>query len=264
MADWRGYDRIAEEYERVHAPRMALPAHDLVTLAGVDAGSRVLDVGTGTGVAARAASKAGARLVVGVDVSPAMLRVAMKRGSGPLYAAAAAIDLPFRDSTFDRLVGNFVLSHFIRYETALYDMLRVLRPGGRIAVSSWAYGEDAFSEAWQEVALSFASKEIIADARHRAMPWDEFFANPAHLKDALHDAGLRSIRVEKREYRFDITAEDYLAGREIASTGRFLREMLGEQIWETFRERTQAVFAERFPARFNDFRDVVLAVGHRP
>ncbi len=262
--DWRTYDRIADDYARFHAPRMALPAADLVALAGVGAGQHVLDVGTGTGVAARAAAGAGAKVVVGIDLSTEMLAAAVREGGGPHYAAGAAIDLPFRDHRFDVVLANFVLSHFSRYETALFDLMRVIRTGGRMGVTAWGSGVDEFSLAWREVAESFGTKEIIRDAGARAIPWDEYFSDPEKLKEALYGAGLREIRIEKREYRFDMTAEDYLSGREITATGRFLRDILGEALWDRFRSRSREVFAERFPPRFYDFRDVVLAVGRKP
>src|SRR5213592_2730518 len=74
--DWRTYDGIADSYARVHAPRMALPARDLVQFVGITASARVLDVGTGTGVVARAAAEAAGPdgIVAGVDQSVAMLR----------------------------------------------------------------------------------------------------------------------------------------------------------------------------------------------
>ena len=49
MDDWRSYDAVAETYARVHAPRLAEPASDLVEIADVRQGWRVLDVGSGTG-----------------------------------------------------------------------------------------------------------------------------------------------------------------------------------------------------------------------
>ena len=266
--DWRGYDAVAATYARTLGAQMAIPAADLVKLAEITQGARVLDVGTGTGAAARAASEAGGseRLVVGIDPSLPMLAIAHREGGGPLFAAASAIDLPFRDGAFGFVLANFVLSHFTRFETALFDMLRVLRQGGRMAVTAWGPGDDQdeFSKAWMSVAEEFAEHEMLQDAHDRALPWEERFSDSSRLKEVLHEAGLRDIWVETRDYRFELSAEEYLAGRDITSAARFLRQMLGEELWHTFRQRTRAVFAERFPARFNDFRDVVFAVGHKP
>jgi ubiquinone/menaquinone biosynthesis C-methylase UbiE len=266
--DWRAYDSVAPVYARVHAPHFAHPARDLVDLLGVGQGDRVLDVGTGTGVAARAAADAaGAEgLVVGIDPSQGMLAEARREGGGPRYVAATAIDLPFPDRTFGHVMANVVISHFRKYDTALFDMLRVLRPGGRLGVTNWAAGHDRdeFTAAWRGIAEEFAGRRVLTDAMQRAVPWEERFSDPGRLKEALYDAGVREIQVERRNYRFEMTAEDYLAGREIAAMGRFLKEMLGNSLWDRFRERTRQVFADRFPPRFNDFRDVLVAVGKKP
>jgi len=248
----------------VHAPRTAPPAADLVEITPIQPGSRVLDVGTGTGVAARAAVARGAALVVGIDPSLSMLAEARKEGGGPRYTAAEAIDLPFRAERFDAILSVFALSHFAKVDTALFDMLRVLKTGGRVGVAAWGPGDDEFTRAWNEVAERFAEHEILQDAYLRAMPGGERFSDPARLKDALHDAGLRDIRIERREYRFEMSAEDYLLGRETAATGRFLRQMLGDEFWETFRRETREVFAERFAPAFNDFREAILAAGYKP
>jgi ubiquinone/menaquinone biosynthesis C-methylase UbiE len=245
---------------------MALPAGDLVELAGITDGAQVLDVGTGTGVVAREAARIaspGGR-VVGVDASIGMLNQAAPAGGGPLYAAATAIDLPFRDQTFTHVLASFVLSHFARYETALFDMMRVLRPGGRMGVTAWGPGDDEFSRAWDEVAEQYAEHEILLDARQRAMPWADLFTDANRLRDVLHDAGLRDIRIERRQYQFGESTDEYLESREIGASGRFLRQMLGNEVWQIFRRRTREVFAERFPPRFSDFRDVNIAVGHKP
>ena len=61
-----------------------------------------------------------------------------------------------------------------------------------------------------------------------------------------------------------MTREDYLVGKETSPTGRFLRYTLGEESWGAFRARAREVFSEMFPETFNDFRDVVLAVGTKP
>lgn len=247
---------------------MAAPASDLVELVQIGPGARVLDLGTGTGVAARAAAvKAGGEgLVVGVDRSLAMLRLAAREEGRSRYAAATAIDLPFADGAFTHVVATFVISHFPKYDTAFFDILRVLRPGGRMGVTTWgpADDRDEFRTTWRGIAEEFAEVDILSDALQRAAPWEELFSNKDKLKEVLHDAGLRDIWVEKRDYRVETSVEDYLVGRETAAKGRFLHQMLGEEIWEEFRRRTRQVFAERFPARINDFREVILAAGHKP
>jgi ubiquinone/menaquinone biosynthesis C-methylase UbiE len=244
---------------------MNLVAVDLVQLAEVRPGARVLDVGTGTGAVARAAAAAVGPegRVVGIDPSMPMLRHAAAQDAGARYAAGTAIDLPFRDATFDDVLLAFVLPHFTKYETALFDLMRVLRKGGRMGVATWGSREDEFSRAWREVTFEFAEPEILRDSLTKALPWEERFRDPEQVKMALHDAGLRDILISRREYRYWITADDYLTGRETSASGRFLRQMLGDALWPRLQARAREVFAERFPAQFNDFRDVNVAVGFK-
>jgi hypothetical protein len=118
--------------------------------------------------------------------------------------------------------------------------------------------------AWRAIAEEVASAKVLSDALQRTVPWEELFSDRNKLKEVLHAAGLRDIWVEQRDYKFEMSTEDYLTGRETAAMGRFLHKMLGETLWERFRRRTREVFAERFPPRINDFREVILAVGHKP
>jgi ubiquinone/menaquinone biosynthesis C-methylase UbiE len=266
MDDWRRYDHVAETYERVHAPRVAEVARDLVAIGGVAAGDRVLDVGTGTGVAAAAAREVvGADgLAVGVDVSFGMLAAARRARPDLHLTAASAIDLPFRDRTFHAVVGSFVVSHFTKYQTALFDMLRVLRQGGRLAISSWADKPDDLQKAWAELVESAVGPGLLADARRQAVPWADRFADRTSIEETLIDAGLRHVKTERREYRFVYPLDDYVDGLGTWSTGRFVRSMLGEDGWGRFLERAHATFADRFADPVNDFRDVWLAVGTKP
>jgi ubiquinone/menaquinone biosynthesis C-methylase UbiE len=266
--DWRSYDLVAEEYARTQAQALAAPASDLVELLQVGEGSRVLDLGAGTGGSTRAAaSKAGPdAMIVGVDPSVEMLRLAERDGGGPWYVAGTSIDLPFRDGTFTHVMANFVITHFPKYDTAFFDILRVLQRRGRMGVTTWGPSDarDEFRFVWRGVAEGFAGKAILADATKRALPWEDLFSDKNALKDVLYQAGLREIWMEQRDYRFEMSAEEYLTGRETTALGRFLRNMLGEEAWGTFRRRTRELFAERFPTRINDFREVILAVGHKP
>jgi ubiquinone/menaquinone biosynthesis C-methylase UbiE len=263
MDDWRSYDSVAETYERVHAARFAEAARDLVGLLGVGAGARVLDLGTGTGAGAEQIVAAGAR-AVGLDHSLGMLAVGHRvRPEIPL-AAGQAIDLPFRDRSFDAVLGNFVLAHFVKVETALYDVARVLEPGGSVGFSAWADGKDAFSDTWLELVESVVPREMLAPAYGSAAPGHDRFQQPAAIEEALRDAGFRHVRTERRRYQWTYARDDLVEGLGTWTVGRFVRNMLGEDGWASLMERARATFADRFPDPLNDFRDVILAVGRLP
>src|SRR5256714_1896136 len=142
-------------------------------MADPPAGGRVLDVGTGTGIALEFAQDAVGEegLAVGVDLSVKMLRQAGRLRPPLRVAAADAVDLPFRNEQFDAVVSNFVIFHFPDYRTALFDMVRVLKTGGRIAMSAWALGNDEFAKTWSELTDEFVGKDLIDDAYRQVMPW---------------------------------------------------------------------------------------------
>ncbi len=218
MNDWRSYDEVAEAYEHVHAPRLAEVARDLVAFAEIGAGANVLDIGTGTGVAALAASDAGAR-AVGIDPSIGMLEVGRRERPSIPFVAADTIDLPFRNGAFDAVTGNFVLSHFRRYETALFDMIRVLKPGGRVALTSWSDVKDDLQATWAEMLESVVPREMLEPVWAAAAPWHAKFADRQAVEQALIDAKLRHVRTEKRRFQFQYTQADYLAGQRSGRPG---------------------------------------------
>ncbi len=112
----------------------------LVRLAGVTAGARVLDVGCGTGVAALTAARLGAT-VTGIDLTPELVAQARANASlmglGVDLREADAEALPFEDASFDIVLSQFAHMFAPRPEVATAEMLRVLKPGGTIAFSTW-------------------------------------------------------------------------------------------------------------------------------
>jgi SAM-dependent methyltransferase len=104
----------------------------------VSPGDSVLDVGCGTGNYARhIAEAAGDGLVVGIDASQAMIASAVRRGGGGnlAYMVGDACALPFDDGEFGR-VCNICSLHMIvnGWREAVTEMVRVLAPGGRLAI----------------------------------------------------------------------------------------------------------------------------------
>ncbi|HVL49557.1 MAG TPA: class I SAM-dependent methyltransferase [Candidatus Thermoplasmatota archaeon] len=117
------------------------PAARLVRFAGVEKGQRVLDVGCGTGVVALTARRRGAR-VTGLDLTPELLARA-KEHSGLAgfeditWKEGDVEALPFADGEFDVVLSQYGHMFAPRPEVATREMLRVLRPGGTIAFSTW-------------------------------------------------------------------------------------------------------------------------------
>lgn len=105
----------------------------------VGEGQRVLDVGCGTGVAAReAAARVGpSGSVTGVDVNDGMLAVARQRDARIDWRLGRAEALPCRDDEFDAAISQFALMFMEDPDAALVEMARVTRPGGQIAVAVW-------------------------------------------------------------------------------------------------------------------------------
>jgi SAM-dependent methyltransferase len=111
-----------------------------VERSGVSEGERVLDVATGSGNAALWAARAGAR-VTGLDLSPQLLESARARaeeeGLEIDWVEGDAEDLPFADGEFDRVLSVFGAIFAPRHGRTGAELLRVARPGGTVALTSW-------------------------------------------------------------------------------------------------------------------------------
>jgi SAM-dependent methyltransferase len=132
--DWSigSYEEFALELE----PAAAY----VVELARIEPGQALLDVGCGTGNAALAAARRGAR-VTGVDPAQRLVSVAAERaneeGLDARFLVAGAEELPFEAGSFDAVVSVFAVIFAPDGERAVSELLRVTRPGGRIALSCW-------------------------------------------------------------------------------------------------------------------------------
>lgn len=133
-----GWEEAADGYARFVDGLTLQVAGPLLgaALAGSDGPADVLDVACGPGWITASAADAGHR-VVGLDVAQAMLDQARRRYPQLELRLGAAEHLPFPDGSFDAVVSAFGMPHFADHEAFAAEAWRVLRPGGRLAVTSW-------------------------------------------------------------------------------------------------------------------------------
>jgi SAM-dependent methyltransferase len=130
-----------ENYERFFVPVIAAPlATDLIDIAALRLGERVLDVACGTGIVARlAAERVGATgTVTGIDLNPGMLAVARSvtpPGMVIEWHQSSAEAIPLPDEAFDVVLCQLGLQFVPDKLAALREMERVLAPGGRLVIN---------------------------------------------------------------------------------------------------------------------------------
>jgi ubiquinone/menaquinone biosynthesis C-methylase UbiE len=196
------FDRAAPTYDRVGEAYHAHFARRLVDLADVPPGADVIDVACGRGAVLLAIADSAGSLT-GVDVSPAMIELA----DADLRAAGCdgfdlrvmdAEQLQFPDATFDVLTAAFMLFFLPDPQRAAAEFRRVLRPGGRIAVSTWAEEDPRW--AWEDNLLPAAGRTL-RRAIHR--PFDR----AEDVIELLAGAGLQQLRAYREETEIHFATE---------------------------------------------------------
>jgi len=130
------YDDAADDYDRRHGDARSERRFRIIDAPQRQAAhgaARVLELGCGTG---RLLAGIDARVRIGVDISPGMLRHARRRGLTVAIADAHA--LPFAGASFDAVLAAKGLFRYLDAERAFRECARVLAPGGRLAVHQYA------------------------------------------------------------------------------------------------------------------------------
>jgi ubiquinone/menaquinone biosynthesis C-methylase UbiE len=263
MTDWRSYDTIADAYERTWGPRFQTVARHLLAVASPVRGARLLDLGAGTGAVASALGDEArqVRAIVGCDLSARMLDHARQRVPSLRAVVADAAHLPFRDSSFDLATANCVLSHVREYRPCLAEVVRVLARPGALAMASWGASSDPYAAAWKELLDGAVGAGTVQRAGDLVAPSEGHFSSAENVRAALVDAGFVAARIEAIELIHQFSVEEYLADRELGSSGRFGRHAMGEAEWRRFLEKARGKFLRRFGESFSYGRPVVLGLG---
>jgi ubiquinone/menaquinone biosynthesis C-methylase UbiE len=156
----------AKVYEEFYLPALfAEWTPRVIAAAGIQRGQWVVDVACGTGVLAQAvADRIGTSgLTVGVDINEGMLNIAREKAPEVEWHQAPAEALPLDDDSFDRVVCQFGLMYFDDQRAALEEMMRVLRPGGSLAVVVWDKLENSPAYAAEEQLFQRVLGEEYAD-----------------------------------------------------------------------------------------------------
>jgi ubiquinone/menaquinone biosynthesis C-methylase UbiE len=132
-----GWQLAAAEYDATFARASSQFAAALLDAADIGAGTRVLDVCSGTGVVTAAAAQRGA-VVTGIDFSAAMLGQARRAHPRLRFDEGDAEALPYADASFAAVVSNFGIHHIAHSDRAMAEARRALQPGGRLAITTWA------------------------------------------------------------------------------------------------------------------------------
>jgi ubiquinone/menaquinone biosynthesis C-methylase UbiE len=170
---WQLTRQTAERYEEVIVPTiLGLFAKSLVEWAGLAEGATVLDVGCGTGAATRLAAKqvGPSGRVIGVDVNPGMIDVARSipsdQGATIEWHEQSAYSLPVGDQSVDGVLSAQMLQFLQNKEAGVAEMARVLKPGGRVAVSAWAaMQENPYFHAQVDASTKYLGADVAAGIR---------------------------------------------------------------------------------------------------
>ena len=193
-----GWQQAAAEYEATFAQATAPFVEALLDAAGAGAGMKLLDVCCGTGIVTAAAAARGAS-VVGLDFSPAMLRQARQKHPHLHFEEGDAETLSYPDESVDAVVSNFGVHHVPNPKNVIAEAFRVLRRGGRVAVTTWA-------SPTENIAWGLLFDAIRAHGDPNAAKTPPSGGNLGSL-DAmlrlLRDAGFAAARAEpvRREWR---------------------------------------------------------------
>ncbi len=130
------YDKRSEEELRRYSSPTSKIVYEywdkkLISMLSLSKNSVVLDCGCGLGMLS---SKISSKLVVGIDISKKLLKVA-KKNSKNVFVIADAEKLPFKDKIFDNIVGRGILHHLPKPSLAAKEIKRVLDPNGVIVFS---------------------------------------------------------------------------------------------------------------------------------
>lgn len=224
------WDQDVDAWDRYWVPVFTLFARDLIADAAPSAGDVVLDVGTGSGVAAIETCKAAPSvgLAVGIDRSSAMIRLACKKaGRARLrnvrFYEMAAEDLRFPDGFFEVAISNCGIA-VTNFTKGMREVLRVLKPGGVLVFNDWHLIDVKPHRIFGDVLRKYRTatpSPLLAQERSALATMESYHhsLNPRVQQKIVSEAGFRGTKLTNRRYRVRLTSlDEYLKMRTSRAT----------------------------------------------
>jgi SAM-dependent methyltransferase len=234
------WNLVADGYADVAAPLFKTYAEAALRLAGPPPGGRILDVACGPGTLTLLAARTAGR-VDALDFAPEM--IARLQNLAPANVVSRLGDgqaLPYDDASFDAAFSMFGLIFFADRARGLAELARVLRPGGRVAISSWPPSE--------RVPLMAA---LVAGMKSAGLTLPDTrppLGQPADFEVELGAAGFRDIRVEEVMNVVTSPSLDDLWTSLLRSMAPLvlMRRMMGEARWGAVAATMRQTLVARF------------------
>lgn len=238
------FDLVAGDYDNVGLPFFQPIAAGLVEAVGATRGDRALDLGCGNGASSRALAAAVGHegSLVGIDVSPVMLEMARRSLDGALpemtFLVRDASDPALPEGAFDVVISSLVVFFLPDAATAVSRWVRLLRPGGRIGLSTFGPS----SPQWQ--ALEGHLRAFMPPGDPRMVGPQSPFASDAGMVDLLTSAGAVGVQTSSRRVELTFAGFDQWV--------RFSRSVGQRVAWERMSDQDTSRVLEQARRTFDD------------
>ena len=197
----------AADYHDHFAPLTRPFANHLAGRLAIGPSTRVLDLGSGSGVFSAAAAATGAQ-VTGIDFSPEMVARASADHPGVRFLVGDAEEPAIEDAAADAIMAGFLLQHLAMPEAALRAWHRLLATGGRLGLCNWVFEPRPTPSPQTVFREALAAAGVVPAVALPTGPDLTRYDSPARMRDLLEQAGFVGVEHEELAIPSHLTADE--------------------------------------------------------